>query len=184
MREYLYIPLGGNRKGLSRMYFNLWLVFLISGFWHGASWNFIVWGIFHGSLLCLERLALLKIMEKIPGFIRLCFTLFLVMAGWVFFRTDNIAHSFSFFEQMFNFSSISIHTPVERIILMDNWGRFIILLASFLCILPFFEKFNNMLLKFKDNHPKLDLVVCFIIFFVAAMKVGTASFSPFIYFRF
>jgi alginate O-acetyltransferase complex protein AlgI len=184
MREYLYIPLGGNRKGIPRMYFNLWVVFLISGFWHGASWNFIVWGIFHGSLLCLERLFFLKKTEWAPGFIRLILTLFLVMVGWVFFRTDNISHSFSFLRQMFNFSSISIHTPPERIIIMDNWGKFIILLASFLCILPFFEKINNMLLKLKTGYPKVILVICFILFFVAAVKVGTASFSPFIYFRF
>jgi alginate O-acetyltransferase complex protein AlgI len=184
MREYLYIPLGGNRKGISRMYFNLWIVFLISGFWHGASWNFIVWGIFHGSLLCLERLFFLEKMERLPGFIRLGFTLFLVMVGWVFFRTDNIGHSFSFLGQMFNFSSISIHTPPERILIIDNWGIFIILFASVLCILPFFEKINNLLLKFKDNHPQFTLVLCFLLFFVATMKVGTASFSPFIYFRF
>jgi alginate O-acetyltransferase complex protein AlgI len=184
MREYLYIPLGGNRKGSMRMYFNLWVVFLISGFWHGASWNFIVWGIFHGSLLCLERLFFLKKMERVPGLIRLGFTFFLVMIGWVFFRTEDIGHSFSFLRQMLNFSSISIHTPPERIMIMDNWGKFIILFASVLCILPFFEKINNALLKLKAGHPKVTLVLCFILFFIATMKVGTASFSPFIYFRF
>jgi alginate O-acetyltransferase complex protein AlgI len=184
MREYLYIPLGGNRKGTTRMYFNLWVVFLISGFWHGASWNFVVWGIFHGSLLCLERLYILKQMERLPNLIRLGITLFLVMIGWVFFRTDNIGHSFGFLRQMFNFSSISIHTPPERILLFDNWGIFIIFFASVLCILPFFEKINNALLKFKARHPQLNLILCFLLFFLATMKVGTASFSPFIYFRF
>jgi alginate O-acetyltransferase complex protein AlgI len=184
MREYLYIPLGGNRKGLPRMYFNLWVVFLISGFWHGASWNFVVWGIYHGSLLCLERLLFLKRIERVSGFIRWGLTLFLVMIGWIFFRTENIGHSFDFLGQMFNFSSIYIHTPPERIIVMDNWGKFIILLASFVCILPIFEEINNALLKFKTGHPKVSLVTCFILFFIAAMKVGTASFSPFIYFRF
>jgi hypothetical protein len=67
---------------------------------------------------------------------------------------------------------------------MDNWGLFIMLFASALCILPFFEKINDVLSKFRDGHPKIALVSCFFLFFVATMKVGTASFSPFIYFQF
>ena len=184
MREYIYIPLGGNRKGLPRMYFNLWIVFLISGFWHGASWNFVVWGIYHGSLLCFERLVLLKRMERLSSFIRLVLNLFLVMIGWVFFRTENMAHAFDYLRQLFNFSSIAIHTPPDRIMSIDNFGKFIILLAIFVCILPFFDNFHNKLLKTAAGHPKINLFLCFILLYISMIKVGTASFSPFIYFRF
>jgi alginate O-acetyltransferase complex protein AlgI len=184
MREYIYIPLGGNRKGLSRMYFNLWIVFLISGFWHGASWNFVVWGIYHGSLLCLERLALLKRMEKLPNFIRLMVNLFLVMAGWVFFRAETLSHAFSYLRQMFNFSSFSIHTQPERIMVINNFGKFIILLGIIVCILPFFEKSYNRLTRTAACRQKTALAACFLLFLFAVLKVGTASFSPFIYFRF
>ncbi len=76
-REYLYIPLGGNRKGRARTYLNLWIVFLLSGFWHGAAWNFIFWGAYHGLLLCIERGGLLKRLERVPAGIRVAGTFFL-----------------------------------------------------------------------------------------------------------
>jgi alginate O-acetyltransferase complex protein AlgI len=184
MREYVYIPLGGNRKGTIRTYFNKWLVFLISGLWHGASWNFVVWGIYHGSLLCLEEVVLLKKTERIPAVIKLIVTMLLVMIGWVLFRTENMKSAFDFLRQMFNFSSINIHPQPTRIMVIDNHGKFTILIAVFLCIMPLFEKLNSRISAFTNKFKKIVLIPYLLLFFISILKVGTAFLSPFIYFRF
>ena len=184
MREYIYIPLGGNRKGVARMYINLWTVFFLSGLWHGAGWNYVLYGIVQGSILCLERAFLLKATEKVPNIIKLMVTVILIMLGLVIFRTENLRHCYEYFRQMFNFSSIGIHTQPERILVIDNFGKFIILLGSFICLFPFFEKPFNWLAGIRDKFPRIILILCFVLFCVSAAKVGTASFSPFIYFQF
>ena len=90
MRDYLYIPLGGNRvKTKARLYFNLWVVFFLSGLWHGAAWNFVAWGVFHGLFLILDRLFLAKFTDKIGKFPSIALTYFITLLGWVIFRRNN-----------------------------------------------------------------------------------------------
>jgi alginate O-acetyltransferase complex protein AlgI len=184
MREYLYIPLGGNRKGRLRTYVNQWIVFLISGLWHGASWNFVVWGIYHGTLLCIGKIFLLEKTRKIPHVIRILFTMLLIIIGWVFFRSEKISDALKYLRQMFNVSSVNIHTASERIMVIDNHGKFTIFLACLLCILPCFETFYNIVRKIIGNYRKTMFVLCFLLFLLSVLKFGTASMSPFIYFRF
>jgi alginate O-acetyltransferase complex protein AlgI len=184
MRDYLYIPLGGNRKGRVRAYFNRWLVFLISGLWHGASWNFVVWGAYHGSLLCLEKIVLLKKTERLPVAVKLVFTLFFVMVGWVFFRTADMKSAFAFLRQMFNFSSVNMHPASARIMVIDNYGKFTILIAFLLCIIPAFGKLKSWLSGLSNKFPRITLALYLMLFLLSILKVGTASLSPFIYFRF
>jgi alginate O-acetyltransferase complex protein AlgI len=184
MREYLYIPLGGNRKGDARTFFNQWIVFLISGFWHGASWNFIFWGIYHGTLLCVEKAIGLKRMQKIPSPIRIGTTMMLVMIGWVFFRSDGFKNSLSYLKQMFNIFSINIHTDPNRIMVINNHGKFTILFACLICILPVFDRLRNLLSYLMKTHEKITFFIMFSLFCLSVIKVGTAFISPFIYFRF
>ena len=87
-RDYVYISLGGNRKGAGRTYINLFIVFFLCGLWHGAAWTFIVWGIYYGLLLALERLVVGRILAKLPPLISLAYTLFLVLVGWIIFRAE------------------------------------------------------------------------------------------------
>ena len=92
MKNYLYIPLGGNKvSSTSRLYFNLWLVFILSGFWHGAAWTFIFWGIYHGIFLILERMFLLNLYKKMGRFIPVVITFVIASIGWIFFRADSFA---------------------------------------------------------------------------------------------
>ena len=100
MREYLYVPLGGNRKGRARTYLNLWIVFLISGFWHGAAWNFVAWGAFHGFFLCLDKWAGRERTAKIPGWIGLPATFVLVLFSWVLFRAETLGHAVEYAGRM------------------------------------------------------------------------------------
>ena len=103
MRDYLYIPLGGNRVSNRRLYFNLWVVFLISGFWHGAAWTFIFWGAFHGLFLVLDRLFLIDFLKRIGKSPAIVLTYVIVLLGWVFFRSNTIGEAFVFIGQMFTF---------------------------------------------------------------------------------
>jgi alginate O-acetyltransferase complex protein AlgI len=91
MRNYLYIPLGGNRCSKGRVFFNLWVTFLLSGFWHGASWNFVVWGAYHGFWLILERMGLSNLQHKIGRMPSVILTFIVVVVGWAIFRTENLA---------------------------------------------------------------------------------------------
>ena len=101
--NYLYIPLGGNRKGTGRMYLNLWLCFLLSGLWHGAAWNFVVWGALHGVFICADKLFLGKVMKKIGTVPSVILTFLTVCIIWMFFRIEGIGLAWTFVTRMFAF---------------------------------------------------------------------------------
>ncbi len=183
-REYLYFPLGGNRKGNVRTYINQWIVFLVSGFWHGASWNFVFWGAYHGSLLCAERAFLLKRTQKINRFIRVALTFLLVMIGWVFFRADSIGMGFSYIGSMFDFSNYYVHVSPQYILNIDPRTWAVFALATIICFLPVFKKAYKFLQEKAVAHPALCDIGVLALFAFSALKVITGSISPFIYFRF
>ncbi len=107
-REYVYIPLGGNRKGLPRQIVNLLLVWGLTGFWHGASWNFLLWGLYYGILLILEKVVLLKVLAKTPRPVRHAYTLLIVMFGWALFYFEDMGKLGTFFAQAFSFRASDI----------------------------------------------------------------------------
>lgn len=102
-RDYLYIPLGGNRKGEVRTYLNLILVFSLCGLWHGASWTFLIWGMYHGLFLALERGIIGKLLNSLPFVVRAIYTFFVVMIGWIFFRSETIEYAVSYIKSLVNF---------------------------------------------------------------------------------
>jgi alginate O-acetyltransferase complex protein AlgI len=104
-RDYLYIPLGGSRAGGARTYLNLVLVFTLCGLWHGAAWNFVVWGLFHGMFLVLERLGLSRTLGRLWRPLRHAYALAVVMAGWVFFRADTLGEALAFLRAMAGFGA-------------------------------------------------------------------------------
>ena len=108
-RDYLYIPLGGNRKGAARQIFNLLIVWLLTGFWHGASWNFLLWGLYYFVFLMLEKFVLAKVLGRIPKGITRLFTLLVVLVGWALFRAETLPACFAMLQSMFGgqFSSLS-----------------------------------------------------------------------------
>lgn len=184
MKNYLYIPLGGSRVNSKyKLYFNLWLVFLISGLWHGASWNFIVWGAFHGLFLVLERLLLNKLFSKIPAFLSYIYTFFITVMGWVVFRIENINNVFLFYKKLFSFD-------FDTIRLYDMYDYFIALffavVFSFFILLPYGKKIQNSI--FFANYSNKKLIIMFFvsifIFVLSVAGITSSSFNPFIYFRF
>lgn len=184
MREYLYIPLGGNHvKTKSRLYFNLWIVFLLSGLWHGASWNFVAWGAFHGFFLILDRIFLLKILESIWKPIAVLFTFFVVMVGWVLFRIEDF-HSIKIFMRAlcnFNFGM------ADRFYQIELWVTlFAAIVFSFFTLSGWGKKVQE---KFYFAQSGILRKIPGVLLSIALLKlciayITTSGFNPFIYFRF
>jgi alginate O-acetyltransferase complex protein AlgI len=184
-REYIYFPLGGNRKGKIRTYINQWVVFLVSGFWHGAAWNFIFWGAYHGAILCAEKAFLLRIYKKVHRFIGWSVTMLLVMFGWVIFRAEGIRAGFEFLKTLFDLDSYYVHVYPGNILIIDFRGWFIFALATLICLFPFFfSKIYGRIQKVIMAMPNATAAIALCLFVLAAQKVITGSISPFIYFRF
>ena len=183
-RDYLYIPLGGNRKGKIRTYINMYIVFALCGWWHGATWNFIVWGLYHGTGLVLEKLAFKKIIDRwsISKLGRLFFNLYVwlfVIVGWVFFRASNLSQAKEFLKVMFmgnNDAPInSFYTATDFLTYSNLWMAII----GILCAYPIFTgKYN------KFRYSKLETFCILILFIITYIFAMTSTFSPFIYFRF
>lgn len=182
MRDYLYIPLGGSKVSVGRMYFNLWLVFLISGFWHGAAWNFVVWGAFHGLFLIADRVFLLKLYSKIGKLPSVLITFVITLVGWVLFRSESMAQVWDFTAGMFSFrGGDTIYVSREVWVTM-----FFAAVFAFWAYAPLVEKWQSRL--FDKEHKLSHLVVMTllsIVFFIISLGAITSSgFNPFIYFRF
>ena len=177
-RDYVYIPLGGNRNGLQRQLINIMIVWLLTGFWHGASWNFVLWGVFYGIVLILEKLFLLKWLNKAPAFAGHVYTMILVILNWVIFANTDIMKGFSFIGMMFG-STGTFANGYTLYYLRDN------LVLLFVCILactPIAKTKLNPL-----NHKAgrvLIPVLTVLALFVCTAFIVDASYNPFLYFRF
>ena len=185
MRDYLYIPLGGNRvSSKARLYFNLALVFILSGFWHGAYWNYVVWGAFHGAFLILDRIFLVKLLTRLGRVISIAITFFIVMMGWVIFKIeDDMSQVWLYFERLFDFSWDSTFT-----VLPAFWPLlFIAAFFSFLPALSIGKKMQDFVYNrnsYSLSANGLFLLVTVVLFIMSASSVISSGFNPFIYFRF
>lgn len=185
MRDYLYIPLGGNRASKFRVYLNLWLVFLISGLWHGASWNFIIWGAFHGVFLILDRLFLVKWLDTLGTWPSRFITFLIVLIGWVFFRLESFNDATLAIKKMFSITELN--TNLSTIPLFKT----MLVIAIFFAAFSGFKKgkaaenylYNGTFLRNKSTSiafvfaATLSLLICVSI-------LSGSNFNPFIYFRF
>jgi alginate O-acetyltransferase complex protein AlgI len=181
MRDYLYIPLGGNKVSGPRLYFNLWVVFLISGLWHGAEWTFILWGAYHGFFLAIERLFLLKATSRIGTFMRVFFTFFVVVIGWVLFRAQNVAQAKSFIGKMFSFSWGEFYFSTHLTVVL--W---IAILLSFAPLV--FKKLQQYSVDAAVNlsvrRTALNVMLIIVLMILCVGEITSSDFNPFIYFRF
>ncbi|GAB4323594.1 MAG: MBOAT family O-acyltransferase [Bacteroidales bacterium] len=183
MRDYLYIPLGGNRVSPGRTYFNLWVVFLLSGLWHGADWHFVAWGAFHGLFLILDRWFLLKILNRAGSLTAIVFTFVISLIGWVFFRAESNAQAIEYLSRMFSYH------PESDFVTLDL--RFYSILAvaalfSFAGVIPAVAEFGAKVYSGNSSGLKIfiRLGLAFILFTLSLAGVISSGFNPFIYFRF
>lgn len=182
MKNYLYIPLGGNRvNSNSRLYTNLIVVFLISGLWHGASWNFVLWGLYHGVFLVLERLFLLKVyafIGKIPSVI---FSFIIVMLGWVLFRTETLSDAYLYIHKMFEFNLGAVEITNKTILIFV-----LAIFFSFVTLSEIGKRIESKIYFSREmGFFQYMLILPAMIFLLYNLSVLTAvGFNPFIYFRF
>ena len=181
--NYLYIPLGGNRKGVRRMYLNLWFCFLLSGLWHGAAWNFVVWGALHGFFICADKLFLNKAMKKIGKVPSVLLTFLTVTVIWMFFRIEDLGMAWTFVTRMFafDFSGFAFNGNAHIYTVMVVAALF-----SFLTLTGWGKKLEQLVFytDYSDRqHIWIWIVAAFMFIFCVA-ALNATSFSPFIYFRF
>lgn len=184
MKNYLYIPIGGNRvESTGKLYRNLFIVFLLSGLWHGASWNFILWGAFHGLFLVLERLFLLKAYEKIGKLVPTILTFLIVVIGWVYFRTESLGHANQIITKMFSFDF------TDGKFALHNDFYFCLSIAaifSFFAFIPATQLIQKKV--YGENHTSLShslmLITSITLFYISLSYIAALDFNPFIYFRF
>ena len=181
-KEYVYIPLGGNRKGLKRQIINIGIVWLLTGFWHGASWNYVLWGIYYGILLIIEKCFLLKILKDKPSWISHLYTLFFVVIGWGLFAIEDFNILIDYFENIVinpnGFISSDIFYYLKNYILLIviciissvNWGKTLYEKIKE-------SKYSKIVIVIVD----ILLIICFIL--SLAMLVSS-TYNPFLYFRF
>lgn len=183
MKDYLYIPLGGNRVGKRKMYFNLWIVFLISGLWHGASWNFVAWGAFHGLFLVLDKMFLLKVLDKMGGFFANLLTFIIVMIGWVLFRSDSLDFAFAYIGKLFSFTGGNLFLPNPDFIRMI----FVAVFFAFITKFKWGQKLNDFFFQKPLYNTKQHILLSFISLVLLLLSVSfiiSSDFNPFIYYRF
>lgn len=184
MRYYLYYPLGGNRvSSAGRLYFNLMFVFLVSGLWHGASWNFVIWGAIHGFFLIVERLFLLKLLKRIGALPAMLYTFIVVMFAWIPFRVEGLNKAILFVNRMFEFKS------GDFMLASRQHFYFILVLAvliSYITSTKFGLRAQDALYK-TDQSPKQHItyfIVSVLFLILVLASLSGSGFSPFIYFRF
>lgn len=179
MRDYLYIPLGGNRVSSARTYINLWAVFLFSGLWHGASWNFVIWGAYHGAWLVMERAKLNSLTAKRPAFIKGIITFFIAMMGWLLFRIEDWSTFSIYWNAMFSFSGgIDISFYQYTIFALAT-------IASVWPLTSALKRFEgSVYTSLNPLKASIITVVSIGLVWTSAAAIMSTDFNPFIYFRF
>lgn len=181
LKDYLYIPLGGNRKGTARTYFNLAVVFLVCGIWHGAGWNFLVWGIWHGLFIISDKLFLNRLLSKTPKLLRVLLTFTVVTIGWIFFRNDLFGDAVFYIGKLFDFHHTAANLTAEFTTMLC-----LAILFSFLTLSKFGQKAQD--LCYATERPEwqhyITFVCAMILMVASAAYLSASGFNPFIYFKF
>jgi alginate O-acetyltransferase complex protein AlgI len=186
-RDYLYIPLGGNRKGEFKTYMNLFIVWFATGLWHGASWTFIAWGLYYGFLIMLEKAFLLKLLKKLPNVLQHIYIILIFLIGWVFFRSETFAYAFDYIKTMFGFNGIGLWDEKASFYTYEHG---VVLLLAIIGSTPLVKvildklsvETHNQLINFGKSIVSNSFYVVLLV--LSVIYVVSTTFNPFIYFRF
>jgi alginate O-acetyltransferase complex protein AlgI len=175
-REYLYIPLGGNRCSKSRWMFNLFVVWAATGIWHGASWNYLFWGLYFFCLLILEKLLLGKWLQKIPAFFQHLYTIMLILISWVIFALEDTAQLAAYLAAMTGFNG-ALLLDASALYYLRNFLP--VLIFAIFASTPFPAKLWERI-----NHPILQILLLILGLILCTAYVVASTYNPFLYFRF
>ncbi len=184
-REYVYIPLGGNRNGIGKQLRNIAVVWLLTGFWHGASWNFVAWGLYYCVLLVFEKLFLLRVLKRIPVFFAHLYTVLAFTVGWVIFAFDSLGDGLQYLQTMFGFAGVPLADNRSLYLLLTNAVMLVILV---LASTPLPAKLANRVGSKLQNHVVtstiMENVVLAGMFLISVAYLVDSTYNPFLYFRF
>ncbi|MGL4606301.1 MAG: MBOAT family O-acyltransferase [Eubacteriaceae bacterium] len=181
-KEYLYIPLGGNRVQLPRLFLNLCIVWLLTGLWHGASWNFVVWGGYYGLLLFVEKVFLIKYLEKTPKFFQHFYAMTFVIIGWVFFASPDLIYALQFLKTLFFMTGQPI---IDSFGLYYLSSSFILLIICIPCATPLIHNlYQKLIHQEKPWIIPTALIINAVVMFLSVAYLVTETYNPFLYFRF
>ncbi len=185
-KQYVYISLGGNRQGLIKTCRNLGIVFLLTGIWHGAAWNFVFWGIWHGFFIVLEKILNIKEFEQKHHpvwveILRHVACIFIFVIGWVFFRADSMQYAINYIGNMFGIVKISAETAVNSISYYIDTIEIIAFIAAIICSMPVFKNMIYIENKIAKCFINLWLLTMFLL---STISIASGTYNPFIYFRF
>ena len=176
-RDYVYIPLGGNRKGKLRTYCNLLIVFFLTGIWHGSSWNFVIWGLFHGLFQLLERGPLGRFLKKSPRWFQHAYTLLIVMLGWVFFRADTFSGALIYLGNLVGIGKdAAVSLEMVKVLTPQYW---FFLIISLMTAFPVSHRISD---RWKQHWITDYLLI--LVFILAVCFMAAGNYNPFIYARF
>ena len=182
-KEYLYIPLGGSRCSLKRTCFNLGVVFLLTGLWHGASWTFVVWGAWNGLFIILEKITGWN--KEAKGFwinfSKHIYAIFVFVLGWVLFRSDDLGYAFKYIKNMFGL--VHIHDISYALPYYVDTYEVIMLIAALVCSIPVFKNILNVIKENKFLYGLINIWLLFL-FLLSSATIAASTYNPFIYFRF
>ncbi|MGN0501787.1 MAG: MBOAT family O-acyltransferase [Ruminococcus sp.] len=178
-KEYVYIPLGGNRKGVKRQIINLLVVWGLTGLWHGASYNFLLWGLYYGLLLILEKFVLKRFLEKLPAVLQHIYTMFIVIIGWGLFYFTDISQLGSFLTDLFNFGNGLCGAQALTLIL----SYLPLLIVAAIASTPLSAKLYS---RFSDTRHIwiFETLFCAVVLLISTASLVDQSYNPFLYFRF
>jgi alginate O-acetyltransferase complex protein AlgI len=190
MKEYLYVPLGGNRVSPARTNLNLWIVFLVSGLWHGANWTFVAWGAYHGTFLVLEKRFLGAWLARLPRAVSATWTFLVVLAGWVLFRADSIAHAGRVLARMLGLSPHRFDkSTLVTAELISNRGALALGIAVLISFAPLTSWGERVSRSYEApetsvSSANLRYVSALLCLVLSCATLANSSYNPFIYFRF
>ncbi len=178
-RDYVYIPLGGNRTTKIKWLRNILIVWILTGFWHGAEWNFIIWGLYYGILLLIEKLWLGNLLAKLPKAIQWLYTMVIVCIGWVIFNITDLSQLFFTLKHMFTISSVSLMASIASEVSVIIGMLFMPI--AMLCAMPLLGRIH---LKNELLETAMKNTLCLILYVICILFIVSETFQPFIYFRF
>lgn len=181
-REYVYIPLGGNRVSTGKHIRNILIVWMLTGFWHGAAWNFMLWGLYYGLILLAEKYFLASKLKRLPGFIQQMYSFILVLFGWVLFFSPTLKDAFTYLGNMFGIGGCGF---IDSAGIYYLTGNLLLLLICAFCSTPWvWKKFQRFALK-KGSYPSVAATVVYTAIFIFSIAyLVNATYNPFLYFRF
>ena len=184
-KDYVYIPLGGSRCKLVRNIFNLFVVWALTGFWHGAEWNYLIWGIYYGVILMLERYVLNKFLDKLPNFFKHIYAIILILIGWLIFTSNDILYLSDYLKSLIGIN-VSVIDNYTINLLLSNLS---ILIVGIVLSTPIYEVLSKKIKEVKNKYLTISIniltgILINILFVITLSYLVSSSYNPFLYFRF